>query len=60
QDLRATAQWLLGVDPAMRIKINSFRTHGVRAKAQEWPEVSEEDLDRYRSILLSQGVRELV
>ena len=60
QDLRTAAQWLLGLDPAMRIKINSFRTHGVRATAQEWPEVSEEDLDRYRSILLSQGVRELV
>lgn len=60
KDLQITAQWLLRVDPAMRIKINSFRTHGVRATAQEWSEVSEEDLGRYRSILLGQGVRELV
>ncbi len=60
EDLQTTAQWLLGVDPALRIKINSFRTHGVCAAAREWPEVSEEDLGHYRSILLSQGVRELV
>lgn len=60
ENLQTTAQWLLGIDPALRIKINSFRTHGVRALAQEWPEVSEEDLGRYRSTLVSQGARELV
>lgn len=60
EDLQTTAQWLLGVDPALRIKINSFRTHGVRVAAQEWPEVSADDLGRYRSTLLSQGVRELL
>ncbi|MHB1129979.1 MAG: radical SAM protein [Ilumatobacteraceae bacterium] len=59
QDLRVTAQWLLNVDPAIRIKINSFRSHGVRTTAREWPEVSDENLGRCRSILLSQGVREL-
>ena len=46
-----TAVWLKGVNPAMKIKINAFKTHGVRAEARQWPEVSDEDLVRYHSRL---------
>ena len=46
-----TAVWLKGVNPKMRIKINAFNTHGVRAAAREWPEANELDLLRYRSII---------
>lgn len=59
EELQITARWLLGVDPHMRIKINSFSRHGVRALARQWPEVSPDDLARYRSTLLNQGVRKL-
>ena len=46
-----TAVWLRSINPEMRIKINAFKTHGVRALAREWPEVSDEDLARYKKIM---------
>jgi pyruvate-formate lyase-activating enzyme len=59
-DLITTAQFLLDIDPDMRVKINSFMTHGVRASAQKWSEVTTEDLQRYRELLTRQGIKELV
>ena len=50
-ELISTATWLKGVNPDMKIKINAFKTHGVRATARNWPEVSDEDLARYHSII---------
>ena len=46
-----TAMWLKGVNPAMKIRINAFKSHGVRAEARNWPEVSDKDLARYHSII---------
>ena len=46
-----TAIWLKGVNPDMKIKINAFKSHGVRAQARNWPEVSDTDLARYHSII---------
>lgn len=46
-ELIKTAVWLKSINPTMKIKINAFKTHGVRAAARNWPEVSEEDLARY-------------
>ena len=58
--LMATAQWLLGIDPKMRIKINSFMTHGVRSPASHWADAKEIDLLRYRKTLLDAGVTNLI
>ena len=55
-----TAHWLLGIDPSMRIKINSFKTHGVRSPASHWADVAEADLLRYRKTLLDAGVLNLI
>ena len=46
-----TAAWLKGINPEMKIKINAFKAHGVRATARNWPEVNKEDLVRYHSII---------
>lgn len=51
QQLIDTAVWLKNIDPAMRIKINAFKTHGVRAAAKNWPEVCHEDMSRYSAII---------
>jgi pyruvate formate lyase activating enzyme len=51
QQLIDTAMWLRNIDPAMRIKINAFKTHGVRAVAKVWPQVCEEDMSRYSVII---------
>ena len=58
-ELRRTAQWLLSVDPDIRIKINAFVSHGVRGSARQWPEVKDDDKARYRSTLLGESVRHL-
>jgi len=50
-ELIKTAVWLKGVNPEMKIKINAFKTHGVRAAARDWPEVSDADLLHYRTII---------
>lgn len=57
--LRRTADWLLGVDPAMRVKVIGFRRHGVRAAAREWPEPTEAQRVAWRAALESAGVRDL-
>ncbi len=59
-ELIKTAQWLLGVDPKMRIKINSFMIHGVRSPASHWGDATEVDLLRYRKTLLDAGVANLI
>jgi pyruvate-formate lyase-activating enzyme len=51
EELIKTAIWLKGINPDMKIKINAFKSHGVRASAKDWPEVSDEDLTRYHSHL---------
>ena len=51
EELIKTAIWLKGINPEMKIKINAFKNHGVRAAARDWPEVKEEDLLRYRTII---------
>ena len=58
--LAATAEWLLAVDPALRVKVIGFRPHGVRAAAREWPEPTEGQRTAYRAALTAAGVRELV
>ena len=50
-ELIDTAFWLRSINPKMRIKINPFKTHGVRALARNWPEASDADLARYKTIM---------
>lgn len=57
--LTRTVQWLLDVDPGMRIKVIGFRRHGVRAAAHDWPEPDAKRFDRYRVQLTDLGVRAL-
>ena len=49
-ELIKTAVCLKGINPDMKITINAFKNHGVRATARDWPEVGKSDLLRYRSI----------
>jgi pyruvate-formate lyase-activating enzyme len=51
EQLINTAAWLKGVDPTMRITVNAFKTHGVRAAARDWQEVTDKDMDRYLGII---------
>ena len=57
--LRATAEWLLDVDPDVRVRLNRFLAHGVRAKARDWPEATAADLDRWRAVLTEAGITRL-
>lgn len=59
EQLMATAEWLLSVDPAMRIKVIAFRRHGARASAQAWPEATDEQRAAWEDVLQHAGVREL-
>jgi len=58
--LRETADWLLSVDPLVRIKVIAFRRHGVRASARAWPEATPEQRDDWCGVLREAGVRDLV
>jgi pyruvate formate lyase activating enzyme len=57
--LDSTVRRLLGVDPAMRIKVIGFRQHGVRAEAKGWPEATPEQFAEYHAQLTDLGVRQL-
>ena len=57
--LRRTADWLLSVDPAMRVKVIGFRRHGARAAAQRWPEPTDAQRQAWERVLQQAGVRRL-
>jgi pyruvate formate lyase activating enzyme len=57
--LRRTAEWLLSVDPAMRIKVIGFRRHGVRAAARQWPEPTAACRQTWQHVLTDAGVGQL-
>ena len=58
--LRETADWLLSVDPLVRIKVIAFRRHGVRASARDWPEATPQQRADWCGVLREAGVRDLV
>lgn len=57
--LRRTASWLLGVDPAVRVRVNAFRGAGTRPCARDLMEPRPEDIERYREVLLAAGITDL-
>lgn len=57
--LRRTAEWLLSVDPGMRIKVIGFSPHGVRASARSWPEATVECRRQWQDVLEGAGVRHI-
>lgn len=57
--LERTAQWLLDVDPNMRVKVIGFRPHGVRAAARQWLEPTADQRASYEHLLSRAGIREL-
>lgn len=57
--LRETAEWLLAVDPEMRVKVNHFHRHGTRAPASDWPEADEERKEHCLDVLSAAGVRHI-
>jgi pyruvate-formate lyase-activating enzyme len=57
--IRTTANWLLDIDPTVRVKVIGFRAHGVRASARSWPEPDQRQRDLYREQLVQLGVRDL-
>ena len=60
EQLRDTADWLLSVDPLVRIKVIAFRRHGVRASARSWPEATPQQRDDWCGVLREAGVQDLV
>lgn len=59
-ELREAASWLLGVNPVVRVKINAFRHHGVRAAGRAWPEAAAETVDAACEVLRAAGVTDVV
>ncbi len=51
-----TSNYLVSINPALRIKLNAFKRHGVRASARQWPEANESHIEKYRKLLSSHGV----
>ena len=51
EELIRTTAWLKSINPTLKIKINAFTTHGVRASARDWPEVNQSDLSRYNALI---------
>lgn len=60
EQLRDTADWLLSVEPLVRIKVIAFRRHGVRASARTWPESTPQQRDDWCGLLREAGVQDLI
>ena len=59
EQLERTAEWLLSLDPTMRVKVVTFRPHGVRAAARQWSEATPEQQGQWADVLAQVGVRHL-
>lgn len=57
--LTRTAAWLLGVDPAVRVRVNAFNRAGTRACARELRPPGRTEIDRYRDVLTAAGITDL-
>lgn len=60
EEIVSTAKWLMVIDPQMQVRINGFSNHGVRRSAKQWQSATKEDMDRYVSLLLANGLRKVV
>ena len=60
EQLRETVHWLYDLDPDLRIKINHFTNHGVRALARDWTSASDAMKLNYRTVLESAGMANVV
>lgn len=60
EQLERTADWLLSVDPAIRVRVNEFRRYGTRACAQDLRTPRRADLVRYRNVLSQAGITDLI
>lgn len=58
--LTATAEWLLRLDPAMRVKLIGYRRHGTRRIAAGFAEMTPERLTDARRLLEPYGLRDVV
>lgn len=58
-DLLAAGAWLAALDPGLRVKINRFSTHGVRARAREWTSATDADMEHFRTLLAGCGLTNL-
>lgn len=54
--LARTADWLLALDPAMRVRLNAFNRHGVRRQGRAWPDATPATIDAARAVLTDAGV----
>jgi len=55
-----TAEWLLDVDPSIRVKLIGFRRHGVRPQFAYLPDADPDQIARLADVIRSAGVQELV
>lgn len=55
-ELTAWARFVRSVDPHVPVRLMAFRHDGTRAAARQWPETSEEALDRVRDRLTGFGL----
>ena len=60
EELQATAKWLLGADPEIQVRVNAFRSHGVRSPAKDWQEATKEQVDEYIRSLRAHGIKRVV
>lgn len=54
--LLRTGEWIKALNPDLRIRINLFNNHGVRASAREWKSATQEDRARYQRVLAERGL----
>jgi YjjW family glycine radical enzyme activase len=52
----ASARFLAGIDPEIRLKFLRFRPHGTSGLAEKWSSPSDEDMDRLVQIALDSGL----
>jgi len=57
--LAATGRWLASIDPAMRVVVNPFHRHGVRAPADAWAEPTAADRERVAAVLQGAGLSDI-
>lgn len=56
EEIASLREFALSLDGQVRIRLNAFRTHGVRGAASDWPAASREKVEAAASVLQRAGI----
>lgn len=60
RELKKIADFIISLDPGIRVRLNAFQLHGVRGEATTWPPMSKDGINKAKHLLLAAGLKTVI